>query len=253
MEFELWHFAIFFLAGFSGGFIDAIAGGGGLICVPTLLAMGIPPHAALATNKFQGSFGSFSAAFNFARKGFVDFNEIFIGIVFTFVGAVLGTIAVLFMDAKFLNYIIPVLLFAMLIYTIFSPKLGESEVKAKMSSRAFYTLFGLLLGFYDGFFGPGTGSFWTFALASILGLYMKKAVAHTKVLNFVSNIVSLAVFIIGGQILWLVGILMAVGQILGGVLGSNLAIKKDVKFIRTIFLSVVALTILKLVYDFYFK
>lgn len=253
MEFEIYHYILFFVAAFFGGFIDAIAGGGGLICLPALLAAGIPPHAALATNKLQGVFGTFTAAANFAKKGFVNFSEIWVGIFWTFVGAVIGTTLVLFLNAKFLNYIIPVLLFAILIYTIFSPNLGVNEVKAKMSIKVFYTVFGVALGFYDGFFGPGTGSFWTFALIGLLGLGMKKAVAHTKVLNFVSNIVSLAVFLVGGQILWVVGLCMAAGQILGGYFGSNLAIKKDAKFIKAIFLFVVFLTTLKLVYDFYFK
>ncbi|CZE48273.1 TSUP family transporter [Campylobacter geochelonis] len=250
MEFEIWQFGVFFAAGLIGGFIDAIAGGGGLICLPALMAMGVPPHAALATNKLQGSFGTFTATMNFAKKGFINFKELFVGIVCTFIGACIGTVLILFIDAKFLKFLIPVLLLAIFIYTIFSPKLGEEDRQAKLSSKTFYLLFGLGLGFYDGFFGPGTGSFWTFALVGFLGLGMKKAVAQTKAFNFVSNIVSLAVFIVGGQILWLVGLLMAVGQIVGGYLGSNMVIKKDVKFIKTMFLTMVGLTILKLIYDF---
>lgn len=252
MEFEIWQFAIFFIAAFLGGFVDAIAGGGGLICLPTLLAMNVPPHIALATNKLQGSFGTFTAAANFWVKGYVNKKEIIIGIIFTFIGACLGTGLVLILDAKFLNYIIPFLLIAIFIYTIFSPNLGTQDTKAIMSSRLFYIIFGLILGFYDGFFGPGAGAFWTFALVGVLGLYMKKAVAHTKVLNFVSNAVSLGVFILGGEILWLVGFIMAFGQILGGYFGSNFVMKKDVKWIKIIFLTIVALTILKILYGFIF-
>ncbi|ASM37777.1 MAG: TSUP family transporter [Campylobacter sputorum] len=252
MEFEIWQFGIFFIAAFLGGFVDAIAGGGGLICLPALLAMNVPPHIALATNKLQGSFGTFTAAANFWAKGYIDKKEIITGIIFTFIGACSGTTLVLFIDAKFLNYIIPFLLIGIFIYTIFSPNLGEKDSKARMSPKPFYIVFGLILGFYDGFFGPGAGSFWTFALVGVLGLYMKKAVAHTKVLNFVSNFVSLVVFIFGGQILWLVGFIMALGQILGGYFGSNFVIKKDVKWIKTIFLIIVALTILKIIYGFIF-
>lgn len=252
MEFEIWHFVVAFLAAFFAGFVDAIAGGGGMIALPALLAIGVPPHAALATNKFQGTFGSFTAAANFAFKGYVDFKEIALGIVFTLLGAILGTFVVLLIDSKFLNYIIPFLLLALLVYMIFSPNLGEEERNAKMNARAFYIIFGFLLGFYDGFFGPGAGSFWTLALVGVLGLYMKKAVAHTKVLNFTSNIVSLIVFIIGGQILWLLGLVMGVGQILGGYFGSNMVIKKDVSFVRKILLFVVTLTILKLIYGLFF-
>ena len=253
MEFEIWQIAILFAAAFAGGFIDAIAGGGGLVCLPALLAMGVPPHLALGTNKLQGTFGSFTASLNFTLKGFVDFRRVLIGVIFTFVGAFIGTRIVLLIDAKFLNYIIPIFLFALFIYTVLSPNLGENARKSKMNEKAFYIIFGLLLGFYDGFFGPGAGSFWTFALVGILGLYMKEAVAQTKALNFTSNIVSLGVFILGGQVLWTIGIIMGLAQIIGGWCGSNMVVKHDVKFVRTVLLFVVACTILKLIYGLIFN
>ena len=110
-----------------------------------------------------------------------------------------------------------------------------------------------MIGFYDGFMGPGTGSFWMFAFVSLLGLNLKSAVANTKILNFVSNIVSLFVFIIGGQILWMLGIIMGFGQMIGAYFGSHMVIKKEIKFIKTIFLIVVSLTIIKLLYDLFLK
>jgi len=237
---------------FLGGFIDAIAGGGGLITLPAIMAMGVPPHLALGTNKLQGVFGSFTATLNFTKKGLINYKECFVGIVFTFIGALIGATLILFLNANFLKIIIPFLLIAIFIYTLFMPKIGESDRAAKMNERLFYIVFGLILGFYDGFFGPGAGSFWMFAMVALIGLNLKKAVAHTKALNFTSNIVALGVFIAGGQILWLVGFLMAVGQILGAYFGSNLVIKKEIKFIRTMFLIVVAATICKLLFD-YFK
>ena len=252
MEFDLLSYALFFVAAFLGGFIDAIAGGGGLITLPAIMAMGVPPHLALGTNKLQGVFGSFTATLNFTKKGLIDYKECFVGIVFTFIGATVGATFILFLNANFLKIIIPFLLIAIFIYTLFMPKIGESDRAAKMNERLFYIIFGLILGFYDGFFGPGAGSFWMFAMVALIGLNLKKAVAHTKALNFTSNIVALGVFIAGGQILWLVGFLMAVGQILGAYFGSNLVIKKEVKFIRTMFLIVVAATICKLLFD-YFK
>ena len=252
MEFDLLSYALFFVAAFLGGFIDAIAGGGGLITLPAIMAMGVPPHLALGTNKLQGVFGSFTATLNFTKKGLIDYKECFVGIVFTFIGAAIGATLILFLNANFLKIIIPFLLTAIFIYTLFMPKIGESDRAAKMNERLFYVIFGLVLGFYDGFFGPGAGSFWMFAMVALIGLNLKKAVAHTKALNFTSNIVALGVFIVGGQILWLVGFLMAVGQILGAYFGSNLVIKKEVKFIRTMFLIVVAATICKLLFD-YFK
>ena len=252
MEFDLLSYIVFFVAAFLGGFIDAIAGGGGLITLPAIMAMGVPPHLALGTNKLQGVFGSFTATLNFTKKGLIDYKECFVGIVFTFIGALVGATLILFLNANFLKIIIPFLLIAIFIYTLFTPKIGESDRSAKMNERLFYVIFGLILGFYDGFFGPGAGSFWMFAMVALIGLNLKKAVAHTKALNFTSNIVALGVFIAGGQILWLVGFLMAVGQILGAYFGSNLVIKKEVKFIRTMFLIVVAATICKLLFD-YFK
>lgn len=252
MEFDLLSYVLFFVAAFLGGFIDAIAGGGGLITLPAIMAMGVPPHLALGTNKLQGVFGSFTATLNFTKKRLIDYKECFIGIVFTFIGATIGATLILFLNANFLKIIIPFLLIAIFIYTLFMPKIGESDRAAKMNERLFYVIFGLILGFYDGFFGPGAGSFWMFAMVALIGLNLKKAVAHTKALNFTSNIVALGVFIAGGQILWLVGFLMAVGQILGAYFGSNLVIKKEVKFIRTMFLIVVAATICKLFFD-YFK
>ena len=252
MEFDLLSYVVFFVAAFLGGFIDAIAGGGGLITLPAIMAMGVPPHLALGTNKLQGVFGSFTATLNFTKKGLINYKECFVGIVFTFIGALIGATLILFLNANFLKIIIPFLLIAIFIYTLFMPKICESDRAAKMNDRLFYIIFGLILGFYDGFFGPGAGSFWMFAMVALIGLNLKKAVAHTKALNFTSNIVALGVFIAGGQILWLVGFLMAVGQILGAYFGSNLVIKKEIKFIRTMFLIVVTATICKLLFD-YFK
>lgn len=252
MEFDTLAYCVFFGAAFLGGFIDAVAGGGGLITLPALMAMGVPPHMALATNKLQGSFGTLTAVINFSRKGMINYKEAFVGVIFTFIGACIGTALILVLNPDFLRLIIPFFMIAIFIYTLFMPKVGDEDRHARMNLRIFYIIFGLILGFYDGFFGPGAGSFWTFALIMLVGFNMKKSVAHAKLLNFTSNIVSLGVFIIGGQVLWLIGILMGVGQVLGAYIGSNMVIKKEVKFIRTMFLIVVGATILKLLWD-YFK
>ncbi|CUU85522.1 inner membrane protein YfcA [Campylobacter hyointestinalis subsp. hyointestinalis] len=175
MEFELWHYGLLFFVAFFSGFVDAVAGGGGLITVPALLSVGLPEHIALATNKLQSTFGSFTATVNFSLKGLIDYKELFAGIIFTFIGAVLGTAFVLVIDAKILSYLIPVFLVLIFVYTILSPKIGEEDRSAKLSPKVFYIAFGLILGFYDGFFGPGTGSFWMFAMVALLGIHMKKS------------------------------------------------------------------------------
>lgn len=251
MEFEFYFYILFMLTALIAGFIDAIAGGGGIITIPVLLASGMPPHIALATNKLQGTFGSGMASFNFIRKGFISWKEVAFGVLYTFIGAAAGTYAILLMDASLLEKTIPVMLVGIFIYTLFSPKMGEEDRHAYLGTHLFFLIFGLAIGFYDGFFGPGTGTFWTIALVALLGLNLKKATAQTKVMNFTSNIVSLAVFLASGNVLVFVGLLMGVGQLIGAYIGSNMVIKKEVKFIRVFFLTMVGLTLLKLIYSSY--
>lgn len=244
-------YTLLFVSGFAAGLIDSIAGGGGLITLPALVAVGFPPHVALGTNKFQSSFGSFTASYYYVKKQYVDLREAFWGIFYTFIGAASGVISVQLMDSRLLNYIIPFFLIGIIIYTFFSPRLGELDSRPKMKTMAFYILFGLALGFYDGFFGPGVGSFWTIAFVAMLGFNLTRATGYTKVMNFTSNIVSFVLFIIGGYVVFTAGIIMAAGQILGSKLGAGLVIKKGTKFIRPAFISIVILTTLKLIYNLF--
>ncbi len=244
---DLLTYGLLFLAGGLAGFVDAIAGGGGIITLPALLAAGIPPHQALATNKLQSSFGSFTAVANYTRLGMVKPGQLIEGVVSTFAGAATGAWAVQLVSADFLERLIIVMLIVIFLYTAFSPRLGYAAAHPKIPPRIFYALFGLLIGFYDGFFGPGTGSFWTMVLVVLLGLDLKHATAQTKLFNFTSNIVSLLVFASSGLMLWSVGLVMGAGQIAGAYLGSSLVHKKDVGFIRVFFLIVVAATIVRLI------
>ncbi len=240
------------LAGFSAGFVDSVAGGGGIITLPALISVGLPPQLALGTNKLQSSFGSFSSSMNYIRKGAVKIRETVLGVICTLVGASIGAWAVQQIDASFLNKLIPFLLTAILFYILFTPKLGSSEKEAKISSSLFFLIFGLTLGFYDGFFGPGTGSFWTVLIMVLLGSDMVKATAITKTMNFTSNVVSLIVFSIGGCIVLQVGLVMAAGQIIGAMLGSGMVVKKGTGFIKPIFLTVVAIMVCTMFYKNYF-
>ncbi len=248
MEIDLFTLILLFFVGGFSGFVDSIAGGGGIIALPALLAAGIPPHQALATNKFQGSFGSLTAAVNYSRKGMMQPRELMLGVLFTFVGAASGTLLVQYFPADALESTIVVMLIVIFVYTLLSPELGKIAKHAVMGEKLFYLCFGLLLGFYDGFFGPGTGSFWTMALILMLGLDLKKATAQTKVFNFTSNVVSLVLFVYAGLVIWIIGLVMAVGQILGAYLGSTMVSKREVKFIRVFFLIVVGATISKLLF-----
>jgi uncharacterized protein len=240
---------LLFLAGFFGGLVDSIAGGGGLITLPALLAIGLPPHQALGTNKFQSTFGSITSSYNYVKHGGISLRASILGIVYTAIGAASGAQVVQLVKADILHWVIPFLLLAILVYTIFSPDLGKHDSHPRWSLPVFYLVFGLGIGFYDGFFGPGTGSFWPVAMVLLLGLNLVKATGYTKVMNFTSNIVSLIVFTIGGQIVFWPGLCMGLGEILGARIGATLVIRKGVKFIRPVFIAVVLATTLKLFYD----
>ena len=242
-------YPVLFLTGLTAGLIDSIAGGGGLLTIPVLLSLGFPPHETLGTNKFQSSFGSFTASFYYVKKGGIDLKKAVPGIIFTFVGAAAGVIVVQQISSTVLNYLIPFLLFGIIIYTFSKPALGEIDGKARLSPIVFYFIFGIVLGFYDGFFGPGTGSFWALAFVAGMGFNFVKATGYTKIMNFTSNLTSLLLFMISGNIIFTAGISMAAGQIIGAKIGSGLVIKKGAKFIRPIFIAVVILTTIKLIID----
>jgi uncharacterized membrane protein YfcA len=254
VNFDLSVFSLFllFFTGFAAGFVDSIAGGGGLISLPVLLSLGMPPRLALGTNKLQASFGSLSASVNFVRKGAVKLDHTLTGILFTFMGALLGAWTIQQIHAGFIQHLIPVMLLFVFFFTLFSRDLGVGSRAPRMGRNLFFVLFGLIMGFYDGFFGPGTGSFWTGALLIILGLDMTRAAGTTRIMNFTSNVVALGVFILSGQVLYTAGIAMGAGQVFGARIGSGMAIQKGAAFIRPVFLTVVFLTIVRLIYINYF-
>jgi uncharacterized membrane protein YfcA len=242
---------LFFIA-LLAGTVDAIAGGGGLISLPALLAVGVPPHIALGTNKLQGMVGTGVATYSFYRKGYIAFSELYQGIIFSLIGAIVGAIISQVISNDILKKIIPILLIVILLYTLFSPKLGHIDSEARMNQRWFYIIFGTLLGFYDGFFGPGTGSFWIFAMVYFLGFNLIKATAATKVLNLNTNIFAFICFAVGGNIDYTIGAVMALGQIIGGRLGAHLTMNIGYKIIRPVFLGVVCVTLVMLIYQSYF-
>jgi uncharacterized protein len=252
MELSIYSYIILWFVAFLAGFVDSIAGGGGIITIPVFLAMGFDPHVALGTNKLQASFGSCIASVHYARSNLVDIKLTLEGILFTAVGAAMGTYVIQQISADFLSLILPALLTAIFIYLLFSPNTGKLDKHPVVHKSFFYFAAGLIIGFYDGFFGPGTGSFWMAAFVVFLGHNLRKAAAHTKIMNATSNLVSLTVFIIGGKILFIPGIIMGSAQLLGATLGSRMVIKKGTGFVRVFFLIVVAITIAKLIHSTYF-
>ncbi|MBI5443422.1 MAG: TSUP family transporter [Deltaproteobacteria bacterium] len=240
---------LLFATALAAGLVDAIAGGGGLLTVPVLLGTGLPPHLALGTNKLQASFGSFMAARTYLRSGGVSWRQAGGGIACTLVGAVLGTRCVQQLSPDLLRRLIPLLLLGIFLYALFTPRLGFEDVHPRLSPALFYPVVGVGLGFYDGFFGPGTGSFWAIAFVVLLGFNLARATCYTKIMNFTSNVVSLAVFTAGGDVLLWTGLLMGAGQAAGARIGAHLVLRRGPGFVRPVFLAVVFATTLKLLYD----
>jgi uncharacterized protein len=219
--------------------------------VPVLMSLGIDPKLALGTNKLQASFGSGSAAWHYARAKTVPLKDCVRGFAFSLLGAALGTLTVQQLDPSFLRRAIPVLLIVVALYTLLKPRLGAQDIHPRMQRAWFDVAFGLLIGFYDGFFGPGAGTFWTMAFMLGVGFNMTRATGYTKVMNFASNLSSLAFFLAAGQVLFVAGITMGLGQILGARIGSRMVIARGTTFIRPIFIAVVLAVTTKLLYDAY--
>ena len=213
------------------GFIDAIAGGGGLIMMPALLSAGVPPINALATNKLQSMFGVATACSNFARKGLVDWRANRLTMLLVFAGATAGVVAVQAIDTRFLSLIIPLLLVIVAVYVLLSPRMSDEDAHQRISAKA-YSGVGAAIGAYDGFFGPGAGSFFTASLVGLRGLGLTRAAALTKLFNLTSNVASVLFFAIGGKMYWILGLCMAAGAMTGGWIGSHTAMRFGARLIR---------------------
>lgn len=241
--------ALLFFAGLAAGFIDAVAGGGGLITVPALLWAGLDPGTALGTNKMQSVFGTAVAARRYARAGLMDWRELRPAIAATFLTAAAGTWVVTLVSNELLAALVPWLLLGLALYLLASPKLGAAATKERLGALAFAFLAGGTLGFYDGFFGPGTGAFWTLACVALRGMDLTRSIAFTKVVNLASNLASLLVFLAAGLVRYDVALAMIAGQLLGGRLGAGLAVRHGAPFIRVIFVGVVVALAAKLLWD----
>ncbi len=214
------------------GCVDAIAGGGGLLTLPSLLIAGLDPVAALATNKVQGLAGSSSATVHFARQGLIDWRLGRWIMLASGSAAVLGALSVSLLPKGFLDFAVPFILIAIAGYFAFARRMGDADRRARWPAPAFLASVVPLIGFYDGFFGPGTGSFFTAGFISLLGFGVIKATAHTKLANAASNVGAVVLFSLTGGANWGIGLTMAVGAFIGAQVGSRLAIRAGAKLIR---------------------
>lgn len=223
---------ILFALALSAGVVDAIAGGGGLITVPALLWAGLGPVETLATNKAQGVVGTASATANFLHKRAIDLRAALPAVACTFVGAAAGTLLVRRLGGELLDWLVPLLLAAFALYFMFSPRVSDLDSRERLGQAAFALAVGTSVGFYDGFFGPGAGTFFAMGYVALLGYNLRRATAHTKLLNFTSNLAALLFFLPGGHVVWSYGLVMAAGQLVGAWLGSHLVLRHGTRLIR---------------------
>ena len=223
-----------FFAAFVAGFLDTLAGGGGLIALPALMMCGIPPLSALGTNKLQGTMGTATATYMMLKNKKVRWNDVKFLMLSAFIGAVLGTIAVQFVNIEFLTLVIPVVLLLIAVYFLLSPLPQEGLTDPRMSKGKYQKVIVPSIGWYDGMFGPGAGSFFALAGVSLRGHGLIDATAVAKTLNFSTNIASLMVFLLAGKVVWLVGLLMMIGQFVGAWGGAQCLFRINPKYLRLI-------------------
>ncbi len=252
MNLEWWQYLLLSLAGAAAGFIDAIAGGGGMISVPALLWAGLPPQVALGTNKLQSTCGTLLAVAHYSRAGLIRWRTLHLSIAITFLAAAGGAWAAAITDPAILKRVVPALLIAVAIYMMLNRKLGERPRAARIGMTAFALIFGTALGFYDGFFGPGVGSFWMLACVLALGQDLRAAAGTTKAVNLTSNIAALGAFAFAKCLRFDVGAAMIAGQLAGARLGSAMVISHGARIIRPLFIAVALTMALRLAWQAFF-
>lgn len=237
---------------FLAGLIDAIAGGGGLISLPAYWSVGIPPHTALGTNKFSSCCGTVFSTASYFRAGMIDVPVAIMSAAFALLGSWLGARVALLLSPAFLNYLLVVLIPLITVVTLLRKNIGfqDSSHLLKLGYRlSLGSLAGLTIGFYDGFFGPGTGTFLILIYAVLLRYDFVAANGNTKVVNLASNIAALITFAVAGKILYGIAIPGALCGIAGNMLGSRLVILRGNKLIRKIFILALLLLLARITYN----
>ena len=228
-----------------GAIIDAIAGGGGLITLSAYVAVGLPPQVALGNNKFAAAGGTTIACYRYIRNGQVDWKVGSIAILFSLAGSAVGSsLATRFADA-YLHYLLIFLVPVIAAFIMLKPDFGQAKPMDDKLAIPLSAVAGLALGAYDGFFGPGTGMFLTIIFTSVIGLDLLRSCGTAKVVNLASNVAALATFVRFGSIDYAIAIPCAISAIIGGYIGSGLAIRGGVKVIKPVMLLVLGLLLLK--------
>lgn len=237
--------------GFLAAFVDAVVGGGGLIALPALMFAGLNPTAAVATNKLAGTMGSLTSTISFYRSGQLEIRSVIKYFPLAFIGSLFGAWTVHLINPELLKPLMLIMLAAVAVYTIFKKDWGSvAAVKnLKLTHLVLFMLLLFCIGFYDGFLGPGTGSFLIFSFL-LVGFDFLKAAGNAKFLNLASNFAGLLMFAYLGQIHYVYGLLMGIAQIAGATVGSRMAIKKGSGFVRILFIIVTITLLTKNAYDY---
>lgn len=249
-----WFLLLLALGGFTAGFVDAVVGGGGLVQVPVLFSA-FPnqvPATLFGTNKIASIFGTATASVQYGRRIRLNWRLTGTGALFALLGAWLGARSVAYLDPEFVRPVVLALLIAVAIYTFRNKHFGAdlpSDHPRVSHPGIRIGAIALTIGFYDGFFGPGTGSFFIFLLVRFLSMDFLRASATAKILNFSTNLAAIGYFAAIGAVLWQVGIVMAAANIGGALVGSHMALKHGAGFVRKLFLLVVVALVSKMAYD----
>lgn len=239
---------------FVGAFIDSIAGGGGLITLPAYMASGLPPHLALGTNKMSGLFSSIGSSINYARSGKVNWALMKYLLPFSFIGAFIGVKTIIITKAEYINYIVFIALILVFLYTLINKKIGQENEFQGLNKKKLIqgAIMALTIGFYNGFLGPGTGSFLAFFLIKIFRYDFINGNGNARILNLAGNVTGFLVFLLNGKTVLTYGIPISIIMFLGAQCGSHCAILKGNRFIKPIFLTVTILTITKMFFQLFY-
>lgn len=238
---------------FIAGFIDAVAGGGGLVSLPAYLFAGVPIHIAYGTNKFANCIGTCMASAKFLKSGNIKLKPALISAAGALIGSWVGAQLVLLLDEKYLQYSLIIILPIVAIFLLFNRNFGQDTDIKEVPIRKLYILsfiIGLIIGVYDGFFGPGTGTFLVLAFTSICGFNMITASGNAKIVNLASNLAALVVYILNGKVSFMIGIPAAIFAVLGNYIGAHFAINKGSKFIKPVIILVISMLFIKIIVDF---
>ncbi|MDR5587521.1 MULTISPECIES: TSUP family transporter [Clostridium] len=236
---------------FLAGIIDAVAGGGGIISLPAYIFAGIPIHIAYGTNKFASCIGTSVSSIKFFRSGNIKIKPALLSAAGALIGSWFGAQIVLLLNEKYLNYCLIIILPIVSLFLLFNRNFGIKN-KKEISNKKLYMLsfiIGLFLGAYDGFFGPGTGTFLVICFTGILGFNLITASGNAKIVNLASNFSALIAYILGGKVMFSIGVPAAVCAIVGNYLGAHLAIKNGDKIIKPIIFVAIGLLFIKVILD----